>query len=187
MKLLDRIDPEELIKIDKTKNIILCTPPSDKNIIETKTPDIFSILLTQDINLSLGEQITPNIIAMEYSPRLKILVPSGIKLNIITDTESNKTGSIFSKIYCNYDIYHAYESEINTELKYKIYNNISFTLYIDVIQMRKKINSLLISKGEPIIDLYFSWYIQTQREIPMIENIYLIKDLYIFQEFAKVI
>jgi len=186
MKLLDRIDPEELIKIDKTKNIILCTPPSDKNIIETKTPDIFSILLTQDINLSLGEQITPNIIAMEYSPRLRILVPSGIKLNII-DTESNKTGSIFNKIYCNYDVYYAYESETDTELKYKVYNNIKFVLYIDVIQMRKKINSLLISKGEPIADLYFSWYIQTQKEVPMIENIYLIKDLYVFQEFAKVI
>jgi hypothetical protein len=144
-----------------------------------------SILLTQDINLStLSVNISTNVIAIEYKPRIKILMPVGLRLNIC-ETRNGQYKNIFDKIYANYDTFLGHTN--NEELSYYIFENFVLTVYIDVIQMRKKTSPLYLNKGEPIADVLFSWYIQTKTQIPMIEKIYYIKDLYLYQEFSKTI
>lgn len=185
MNIIKEIDPDMLHKIDKKNNIIICTPPVDKCIQEFETPDLLSITLTQDMNLSLGSNISANVISMEYKPRIKIQMPTGLRMNIV-EPENGDLVNIFDKVYCNYNTFFGYDQD-NKELIYKTFENLVFTLYIDVIQMRKKMAPLILSKGSPIADIYFTWYIQTKYAVPSIENIYLIKDLYIYQEFNKVI
>ena len=186
MIIVDKIEPNSFHEMDRSSNIIFCIPPIDKCLEESQNPDIMSIKLTQDMNLSLGANISHSIMSIEYKPRIKILLPTGLKMNIVEPSSGNLT-NIFDKIYCEYDTFFGYKDRENENLIYTIYENLNFTLYIDVIQMRKKMAPLILNKGETIADIFFSWYIQTKYPTPSIENIYLIKDLYIYQEFTKII
>jgi hypothetical protein len=183
--LKDDVQPEFLQKIDRKNNIILCVPPTDHCVLESNQPDILSVILTQELNLSNAETISQNVVSINYKPRLKLSVPAGIKMNMI-ETESGNLVGIFDKIYKSMD---EYVNLLNDKItpSHTIYENLALTLYIDVIQLRKKLSSIYIKKNQSILDIYFSWYIQTNIPTPNIENVYLIKDLYIFQEFRNII
>lgn len=187
--LKDGIEPELLQKIDRSNNIIICVPPTDHCILESKLPDILSIILTQDLNLSNATTISQNIVAIDYRPRFKMSVPSGINVTL-KETNFGELTNIIDKIHKTVDLFYCRKEKSNnitTFPDYVIHENMIMTLYIDVIQMRKTINNIYLKKNQSIADIFFTWYIQTQVPLPIIENIYLIKDLYIFQEFRNII
>ncbi len=182
----DEINPDLLHSINKLNNIIICTPAIDKCIIESPMPDILSIILTQGINLSMSTNILANIMPIEYKPRIKILMPAGLRMNIV-EPSFGETTNIFNKIYCNYDTFFGYSDMEKTMFDYTIFENFEFVSYVDIIQMRKKTGALYLNKGETIADIFFTWYTQCKVQTPSIENIYLIKDTYLFQEFTRTI
>ena len=64
MKILKEFtDPDFLKNIDKTKNIIFCIPPSDICLLESEMPDIMSIILSSDMNLSAAATISQTVIS----------------------------------------------------------------------------------------------------------------------------
>ncbi len=188
MKIIkETIDPDQIALIDRTNSIIISTPSTDSNIVETEEKDIFSIILTHDVNLSMAKNASSNILIVEYLPRIRVSVPDGILMQL---TEPNK--SIFYKMYTDYDIISVYDSDdddIKSEkkLKNKIYSNLKLTLYTDVIQMRNRELSLaVLNKGQTVANMYFTWYIR-EGNIPIVENIYIIKDSHIYQDFIQII
>lgn len=189
MKILKEIEPEILNEIDKTKNIIFCTPPTDSCIIESQMPDIASIILTHDMNLSNASPISQNVITVDYKPRIKISYPAGLKLNITEPGSKEITGGIFDNMFTTMDTYYCQSipNQKSEDFDHIIVENLILTLYIDVIQMRKKTNGIYLKKDVPIAEAYFSWYIQTKNDFPQIQNIYIVKDLYLYQEFMKTI
>jgi len=188
MKILKEIEPDFLSKIDKTENIIFCCPPSDSCIIESQMPDVASIILTQDINLSNASTISQNVITVDFKPRIKVSFPAGLKLNITEPGNSELTGGIFDKIFSSYDSFYCHTNPDEKEnFDHIIIENLLLTLYIDVIQMRKKNSAIYLKKNTPIAEIFFSWYIQTKNNFPQIKELYIIRDLYLYQEFTKTI
>lgn len=179
--------PDFLSSIKTDTNIIMCLHPSDKDVIhELKTfPDRFELTLPRDINLSINDviSISSSILATTIRPNIKISFPVGI-IPQFTDFIGDHNQDIFLKIYKSFDVYNSYKE--GNILDHHILENIRFILYIDVIRMREAGLQMILKKGTPIIELFFSYYIQTKTEMNPIEEIYLIIDDQVYTDFVNI-
>ena len=57
---------------------------------------------------------------------------------------------------------------------------------MDIIRIREAGLQMVLKKETPIMNLFFSYYIQTKNEINPIEEIYLIIDEQIYTNFVNI-
>jgi hypothetical protein len=179
--------PDLLTKIDCKSNIIMCIHPNERDSIQElkNFPDKFQIKLSRDINLSTNDiiSISSSALAATVRPNLKISFPVGIT-PVFDNFSTDHNQDIFWKIYksCNY--YSSYkEGEV---LDHHIIDSIKFILYMDTIRMREAGLQMILRKDTPIIDFFFSYYIQTKKEMVQIEDVYLFIDENIYSNFVNI-
>ncbi len=189
MKIIreEEINPDFLNTINKQKTIIICLHPIEEHSIHEldEFPDTFKISLSQDINLSASNviRISPSTLSAIARPKLKMCIPSGIKIKF-EDFIGNPTQDIFWKIYRSFNHYAIIDDENN--ISRYIVGDFMFTMYIDTIRMREAGLQMLIEKGTPISEFYFSWYLQTKSELPQIDNIYLLINKQVYDDFVNI-
>ena len=189
MKILNegQADPNFLSTLDRKSNIIMCLSPTESDTVtESKDfPDSFGINLSRDCNISSSElvNVSLNIIATTIVPNLKISFPVGIKLQF-NDFVSDHNQDIFLKNYKSFDIYSIHEEE--NKISHHIIDNLKFIMYIDTFRIRETKSQMVLKKGTQILDFYFTWYAQTRYPMPQIEEIYLIADQQIYDDFLNI-
>lgn len=183
---LNNINPDILSSLNRRNDIILCVPKRDFKIIDeiSEDSDIFSIFLAQDINLSTCKTISPNLMEILYKPQLKISIPVGIKM-MLEELTSFDEYDIFQKIYKKYITYEQYNEE--KEKTHILITDLELVGYIDSIRMRSTPISGILRKGLPMINVFFTWYVQTKASMSNIENIFFIEDQYVYEEFLSII
>ncbi len=179
--------PDILTKIDCKSNIIMCIHPTERDTIEeTKNfPDRFLLKLVRDINLSTNDivSISSSALATTIRPKLKISFPVGIA-PIFDNFTTDHCQDIFWKVYKSCESYSSYkEGDI---LDHHIIDNIKFILYMDTIRMREAGLQMILRKNTPILNFFFSYYIQTKNEMVQIEDIYLIIDEQVYSDFVNI-
>jgi hypothetical protein len=165
----------------------MCIHPVERDTIEeTKNfPDRFHIKLARDINLSTNDivSISSSALATTIRPKLKISFPVGI-VPVFDNFNTDNCQDIFWKVYKSSDSYSSYkEGDI---LNHHIIDNIKFILYMDTIRMRESGLQMILRKDTPILDFFFSYYIQTKTEMAQIEDIYLIIDEQVYNDFVNI-
>jgi hypothetical protein len=182
-------DPDFLASLDKTKNIIMCVPPVEADsIVELESfPDTFGIILARDLNLSDPDivRVSINALSATIRPKIKISFPVGLKIQFSDFAEDDKQ-NIFLNTYKSYDLKSVYEPESKKVLSHYLIQDMVFVMYLDTLRMRQVGVELFIKKGLQLADFYFTWYVQTKRDMPQIEEIYLIKDLHIYEDFVNI-
>lgn len=161
--------PEKFSKIDKLRNIIICTP-IDKNYISKNPDSTISILNDFDLNFA-DKKIMGKIVTKDLYPRIRLSVPYGIKL----DFESEKNKPFIQNTYEDHEIF--YNNEI------AIYKKLHFIVDINLDLMRKYHKKLVISKDDSI--LYMNFIYTFYKNFKTIDNIYHIKNNYIFEKFVE--
>jgi len=188
MKILNEglVTPEILTNIDSASNIIMCLHPSERDSIREieNFPDMFQLRLSRDINLSSSniDNISTGVLATTIRPNLKISIPVGTIL-IFNDFINSENQDIFWKTYKSFENYNSYKDDI---LHNHIIENIKAILYIDTIRMRDTKHHMVLKKDVPVLNFYFNYYSQTQKEISLIENIYLIIDENVYTNFINI-
>lgn len=186
MKIIKVIDPDFLSTLDKSNNIIICVPPVDEEFIKESEdfPDTFELCLSRDINLSTDDVVKMGISAFATTirPRLKISMPAGIKLQF-PEISRKHNDNVFWKTYRSFELNNVY-NEDNTSLRH-ILTNFEFVTYIDAVRLRETGHSMILNKGIKFTEFNFSWYVQTTLSVA-IENIYLIIDQHVFEEFINI-
>jgi hypothetical protein len=187
MQIINDIDPDFLANLDIEKNIIICTPVGEEIINEKETePDVFKILFSKNLNVTDPSitRVSSNIIATTIWAEIKISHPMGTKLQF-SELTKNFTQDIFLKIYKAFNQKTIFDNKTDT-VKYNIIENMIFKLYIDTARMREVGTPMLISIGTPLIEFFFTWYIQTKKDMPQIEEIYLIKNNQVYADFMNI-
>lgn len=187
MKILNTVDPNFLASLDRRKNIIICTPQNDNCLVETEySPDTFGITLPRDLNISGPDvvRVSSNIIATTIRPEIKISFPVGLKIQFSEFIEDFKQ-DIFLKIYKSFDQKVVFEPETEM-LSHNLIEDMIFQLYIDTNRIRENKTPMMIKKGTCVTDFYFTWYVQTKRDMPQIEEIYLISDVQVYEDFVNI-
>ena len=178
-----KADPDFLATLDKTSNIVICVPPTEGEFIKSvDAPDVFEMSLPRDLNLSSNVTTTlaTSVFVAKFEPKIKFSFPIGIKLqidNVINDND------IFLKIYKSFNIHRAY---INDILNHHLIDDIRFILYVDMFRLRETGQQMLLKAGMPVINFNFGWYVQTAYAMPNIEEIYLISDNQIYNDFKNI-
>ena len=189
MKIINshQITPDFLSSLETDKNIIMVVHPNHKNIItESKSfPDRLQIRLSKDINLSSNDiiNISTSALSTTIRPNLKISYPVGILINF-SEFMENPNQDVFWKMYKSCDSWLAYKNDNIGD--HNIIENIKFVMYMDTIQMRESGLQMILRENTPIIDFYFTYYIQTVKEMAPIENIYLIIDDQVYSDFVNI-
>jgi hypothetical protein len=182
-------DPDFLSKLDRTNNIIMCIPPVEGKVLEeiVDYPDTFGILLPRDLNLSSSDVVAVSTSALStvFRPKLKISFPAGLKIHFENFLDCH-TEDIFWKIYRSYDLKSMFDSETEKGPTHYLISDMQFIMYLDTIRMREAKVQMLIPKGTSVSTFYFTWYVQTKRDMPQIQEIYLIYDGQIYEDFLKI-
>jgi len=185
MKIMETIDPDVISKLDKNSNIIICIPPIEKDFIteSEEFPDCFKISLAKSLNLST-EDVTKtdlNKFSANLYPKIKIMMPAGLRIQF----SENYQNHLFDNLHKSFEVNNVYDE--NNKLSYHIITKILITTIIDAVKMIKTNQNLIIDKGTLLTEFYFTWYTQTSSDMPQIENIYMIYDQDIFNDFANII
>lgn len=187
MKLIEQIDPDFLVNIDKKSNIVMCVHPEEKeSLVETNDlSDNFGICLARDLNLSANDiiKISSSALAATIRPQIKISMPVGIRIQF-SDFVQNPNQDIFWKTYRSFNSSTMYDDKEN--LSHVFVSNMVFIMYMDTIRMREAGLQMVVKKGVRICDFYFTWYAQTNSDMPQIENIYLLSDAHVYENFVNI-
>jgi hypothetical protein len=190
MKLIknEQIDPEILASINDNKNnIIISVHRSEMDLIteSENCPGNFNIAITRDLNLSGSNvtQISNSILSVNYLPKIKVRLPVGVKL-MFSDSLIQHNTDIFQKVYKSYEIKSVLDD--NDKISYLFLDDFRLILYIDTIRLRSINPQLMIKKGTNILEFYFGWILQTQKELSMIEEIYVIYNNEVYDEFVNI-
>ena len=190
MKIISesKVDPDLLSKLDRKSNIIMCIDPNDGQFLtESESfPDTFKISLPKDINLSAQDviKVSTSALAATFKPAIKISLPAGLKIQFSEFVDSHNQ-DIFWKIYKSFNLMNTYT--LDNIIQYHLITNMTFVMNMDTIRMREVGTHMLLKKETPIIDFYFTWYVQTKRDMPQIEEIYLISDGQVYEDFMNII
>jgi len=196
-----KVDPDFLASLNRKNNIVICIPPTETNIVtESDTfSDTFGISLPRDLNLSENDiiRISTNCLSTNIKPNIKISFPAGLKIQFSDYVEDIKQ-NIFLKNYKSFNINKVFtpiqdpifkqqdEHIKHSELSHYLLTDMMFILYMDTIRMREVGLPMIIKKETQITDFYFTWYVQTKRDMPQIEEIYLISDLHVYEDFINI-
>jgi hypothetical protein len=187
MKLIRDVDPDFLANLDRKSNIIMCVhPQEEESLVESEAfPDTFGITLARDLNLSASNivKISSSTLSATIRPKIKISCPVGIKLQF-NEFMDNHNCDIFWKTYRSFDS-HAVHNEHN-QIHHNLISNIVFIMYMDTIRMREAGLQMLVKKDTQISNFYFTWYVQTISDMPQIEEIYIIADAQVYEDFDKI-
>jgi hypothetical protein len=182
----NQTDPDFLASLDRKSNIIMCIRPTEEeSLIELDSvPDTFRISLSRDLNLSMDNiKIALSVLATNFKPNIKICFPAGLKIQFSELVEDSKQ-DIFWKIYKSFILNNVYND--HNFITHHLVSDIAFVMYMDTLRMREANVQMLIKKGTPVIDFYVTWYVQTKRDMPQIEEIYLISDNHIYEDFVNI-
>ncbi len=186
MQIVKDVNPDFLAGINKASTIVICTSPLDESTVKESEdfPDVMELFLARDINLSTDIiRMTVDTFIAKIYPKIKICMPAGIKIQF-SDIIKKHTDDVFWKIYKSYNISSVYKD--GGEIFYYNLDNFEFTLYIDSARLRELQHSSIITKGSKFAEFYFTWYIQSSGNVPQIENIYLISDQQVYEDFDKI-
>ena len=187
MKILDKVDPDFLSNLDLKSNIVMCVTPNDgETLTELENlPDTFGISLPRDVNLSSSNvvKVSVNALAATFRPSIKISFPAGLKIQF-SEFIGEHYQDVFWKIYKSYDIKNVFDTD--NKLSHNLINDMIFVMYMDTVRMREVGLNLSLKKGTRIADFYFTWYVQTKNNMPQIEEIYLINNAQVYEDFATI-
>jgi hypothetical protein len=187
MKIINSIDPDFLAKLDRKNNIIMCANANDMiTLTELENfPDTFGISLYRDVSLSASNvmKISVNALAATFRPPIKISFPAGLKIQFSEFIEE-ASQDVFWKIYKSFDLKSVFDTD--NKLSHHLISDMVFLMYVDTIRMREVGLNMLLKKGMRIADFYFTWYVQTIKDMPQIENIYLISDSHVYEDFNNI-
>lgn len=188
MKILKegQIDPDFLAKLNKSTNIIMCVQPAESGIVTESEifPDNFQLRLPRDFNLSSHDviNISTSTLSSVFRVNLKISIPVGIRINF-NDFVGDTGQDVFWKIYRSFN---SHEVHIEDKLNHHIISDIVCIMYMDTIRMREAGKQMILRKDTAISDFNFNWYIQTKYPMPQIEEIYLIIDNQVYEDFINI-
>ena len=186
MKIV-HVDPDDFAKLDRKNNIIMCVPESEKkSLIELEDyPDTYGITLPRDLNLSSEDivRISPGTLAATLRPKIKICHPVGIKLQF-NEFMDNHHLDIFQKIFRSFTSTVVLADD-NTIDHYLITDMI-FIMYLDTIRIRDAGLQMFIKKDTQISNFYFTWYVQTIKDMPLIKDIYIVQDDHVYEDFINI-
>lgn len=191
-KRVDTVEdlPDHLENIDLSRNIILCTP-SKLGLFKYNIDGTISLNLDREENLSATKITRDGTVGIiEYFPKLKIIVPQGIKLNI--DSPSFQF-CFFDKIYPSCKMF--YQGAIDEDSKEKAFNELppyvamtdfQITFHIDLLRLREKRGSFLLKKGQSVANLYFVELPHFREFGQELEKIIYLRDTEVFDTFLDV-
>jgi hypothetical protein len=185
----EQLDPDQISTIcNNRNNIIISTHSSEKDTIVEKPncPGIYKISLPRDINLSSPNiaPISNNLLAFNYSPKIKVRLPIGVVLQF-SDTYTDHKSDLFQKIYKSFEMDGVYDE--NEIMLYTILEDFRFLFYIDTIRMRSVTSQLMLQKFTNILEFYFAWVLQTEKELSMVEGVYIIHNDDFYTDFKNVV
>lgn len=186
MKII-HVDPDVFAKIDRKSNIIMCIPENEKkSLIELEDfPDTYGITLPRDLNLSADNivRISAGTLAATHRPKIKICHPVGIKLQF-NEFVDNHNLDIFQKIFRSFASNIVLDKDSNID--HHLITDITFIMYLDTIRIRESGLQMFIKKDTQISNFYFTWYVQTIKGMPAIDEIYIIQDDHVYEEFHNI-
>lgn len=174
----DEFQPDMVNSVfDPKSNIILVTPNDYRYLKRNKFGNI-DILTDKKLNISNCEIINHSAV-LTFRPKLKILIPRGIKLDCMSSTENN----YLSHYFLNYDLFARYGQ--NEKIPdYYIYTNLRFTLYIDLKRLRSIKNVMTIGFGETLINMSFSpTYFIGCPDVTNVDNVYWVRNDEFMEQF----
>ncbi len=157
-------DSEKVSNIDLTKNIIISSMEHQLNF--TYDDELLYLTLYNDITINT-QKIVENKTIINYNPHIKWCIPKGIIL--IFDEYFSNT-SIIDKIHINCD-------KVDNKISWLI--NYNFQLFINRNRCK---NFVKLNNGSKILTVDFNYGPFCDFDI---ENIYIIQNDYIFQEFIN--
>ena len=160
-------DPTEIAKIDLETSVIACVTETNTNI----TSENKSIFLTNPLDMSFNKHkiLINNFTILKYAPNVRWSIPNNVLLQYYESSKHEV--EYFSTIYKEI-VYHQILDE-NTLISH------SFDIYIDRERSRKKGR---IKKLESLLEVKFEYKPLATNAI---ENFYIIRNNYCFQEFEK--
>lgn len=165
--ILIQEDPDILSQIDPKKNIIICEQ-TDKNIIHYENKIIY---IRNHLPIEFfSHKIISQSLVYNLTLYVKFSLPIGITLNF---REAEKKKPFINKIYDNYNEIKKYET-------HNIIDNMDFTLYLDKDRL-KGITKL--PGNQNLMSIDFIYPVLNDDDL-YIENIYHIKNNFVFQKFV---
>ena len=160
-------DPTEITKIDLETSIIACVTETNTNI----TSENKSIFLNNPLDMSFNKHkiLINNFTIFNYAPNVRWSMPNNVLLRYYESSKHEM--EYFSTIYKEI-VYQKILIE-NTLISH------SFGIYIDRERSRKKGR---IKKLESLLEVKFEYKPLATNAI---ENFYIIRNNYCFQEFEK--
>lgn len=171
-------------KTDPTSNIILCTP-TDEEILKRNVNGSLSVVTTNGINLSAMRLLINSLVSFPFKPNLKILIPSGINLDFKEPVSSPYHNTVYKNINIEPRLW--VENDSNEIPEYMIYNDLSFTIYFDLDQLKKHQKIVSLLKDTPLINLEFSpiYYIGSTK-FPNISKTVWIRSKEVYDKFEEI-
>lgn len=183
-EILNEKDCAEITeKVDPNTNIVLCTP-TEEEILKRNTNGSLSIITTNNINLSTMKSLINSLLSFPFTPKLKILVPSGINLNFKEPISSPYHNTFYKKINIESRSWAESDCEIP---EYMIYNDLSFTIYFDLDQLKKHQKVVTLLKDTPLLNLEFlPIYYVGSTKFPNISKTTWIRSKEVYDKFEEI-
>ena len=172
----DSFVPEMVdILFDVNEDIIIVSPNEYRYLNRNEFGKL-DILTNRKLDISNCE-IVNGYGLLKFRPKIKILVPKGVSLTFECPYKHNY---IF-KIYDDNSVTTRYSINKNIP-DYYLYTDLNFSLYVDLVRLRKLKKVMTIDFGTPIITMNFQhMYFIGSNEYTNINNVYWIRN----DEFIK--
>jgi hypothetical protein len=183
----DKLILPDIIKSLDPKESIIFSMPSDNNILfKRNITGSISLCCTENINLTNKKIINNAFIGLVQVINLKISVPRGVMINFKTPSNN----AYFENIYSKYDTSVINDVSDPREDIYTnmIYTNFKFSLYINLEKFKKENKTIMIKKGSPFCEIYFTpiYFIGSIEPLTNITNSCLIQDPEIYKTFEDI-
>lgn len=172
--------PDDVIKIDLSKNIVICTP--EKKSIITRDPDLkFSMSFSFDLNIASRVFESTHRCSFEHETYIKISHPIGLQLNM------EPAQYYFNDVYIYKDEYYGYESKDSKDALYKLIDFHRIKVIFDEMEMRKMHPTFLFKKEQSFMKFWFRFmYLEPDKQRELGE-IYLIQHDQLYEDFEKLV
>lgn len=165
----ENFEPEDFTTIDKEHSIVFAIPTYYNNV--SNNDDFVFISNTHSFQPNSLKMSNENLLIYNFKPQIKLLYPKGVIFNF---KELPTTKPIINIVYPILDRIRNYDS-------FNISNHLSFTVYIDKLQIKKYETSLIdINQFKIAIDYQYSIFAENE-----VENIYIINNTFVFSDFEK--
>ena len=165
----ETFSPDLIQDINFRTSIVICSLENNVNFLLQNNDRLYLLNNKNDIIFNNLKMIENSVCILEYNPHIRWCVPKGVD---VVFKEPHKIKSFYKNIYTNH-------LEIDSDPIQHDILNINFCIHLDKDRCKEKQK---IYNGERLFEIDINYGPFTEEAV---EEIYLLQNNYIFQEFKK--